>query len=112
MAYRKLGVRSDQRQAILRNIVTSLLRHERIQTTEPRAKELNAVAEKMITLAKKGDLHAKRQALAFLLDEDVVKKLFDTIGPKYVDRNGGYTRIMKLGHRRGDAASMVIVELV
>ena len=112
MAYSKLGVRSDQRQAILRNIVTSLLRHERIQTTEPRAKELNAVAEKMITLAKKGDLHAKRQALAFLLDEDVVKKLFDTIGPKYVDRNGGYTRIMKLGHRRGDAASMVIVELV
>ncbi len=112
MAYRKLGVRSDQRQAILRNIVTSLLRHERIQTTEPRAKELNAVAEKMITLAKKGDLHAKRQALAFLLDEDVVKKLFDTIGPKYADRSGGYTRIMKLGHRRGDAASVVIVELV
>jgi len=97
---------------MLRNIVTSLLREGRIETTEPRAKELRKLADKMITLGKRGDLHARRQALAFLLDETVVKKLFDEIAPRYADRSGGYTRITKLGYRRGDGAPMVIVELV
>ncbi|HAA90102.1 MAG: 50S ribosomal protein L17 [Thermoanaerobacterales bacterium 50_218] len=110
--YRKLGVKSGHRKMMLRNIVTSLLREGRIETTEPRAKELRKLADKMITLGKRGDLHARRQALAFLLDETVVKKLFDEIAPRYADRSGGYTRITKLGYRRGDGAPMVIVELV
>jgi large subunit ribosomal protein L17 len=97
---------------MLRNIVTSLLKHGKIETTEARAKELNSLAEKMITLGKRGDLAARRQAMEFLLDETVVKELFDTIAPKYADRQGGYTRIMKNGYRRGDAAEMVLVELV
>lgn len=112
MAYRKLGINMSRRRATLRNIVTSLLKHGRIETTEARAKELHSLAEKMITLGKKGDLAARRQALEFLLDETVVKDLFDTIAPKYADRQGGYTRIMKSGYRRGDAAEMVLVELV
>ncbi len=97
---------------MLRNIVTSLLKHGRIETTEARAKELNAIAEKMITLGKQGNLAARRQAMSYLLDEDVVKNLFDIIAPKYADRQGGYTRIVKVGYRRGDAAEMVLVELV
>jgi large subunit ribosomal protein L17 len=97
---------------MLRNIVTSLLQYERIETTEARAKELKAIAEKMITLGKRGDLAARRQVLAYLLDESVVKKLFDTIAPKYAERQGGYTRTMKLGYRRGDAAEMVLIELI
>jgi len=112
LAYRKLGKSTGQRRAMLRNITTSLLKHGRIQTTEARAKELSAIAEKMITLGKQGDLAARRRSLAYLMDEDVVKSLFDTIGPKYADRQGGYTRIMKVGSRRGDAATMVIIELV
>ena len=112
MAYRKLNRNSGNRRAMLRSIVTSLLRHGRIQTTEPKAKELNRIAEKMITLGKRGDLHAKRMALSYLMDEAVVIELFDKIAPKYADRQGGYTRIVKLGTRRGDAASMVLVELV
>jgi large subunit ribosomal protein L17 len=112
MGYRKLGRPSGQRDALLRNIVTSLLKEERITTTEPKAKELRSIAEKMITLGKKGDLYARRQALAFLMEEDVVTKLFEKIAPKYQNRQGGYTRIMKTGYRRGDAAQMVIVELV
>jgi len=112
MAYRKLGMRSSTRQAMLRNIVTSLLKEERIETTESRAKELRKVADKMITLAKRSDLHARRQALAYLTEEDVVTKLFKEIGPRYKDRQGGYTRIIKTGYRRGDGASMVLVELV
>jgi ribosomal protein L17 len=112
LAYRKLGKNTGHRGAMLRNIVTSLLKHERIQTTEARAKELNAIAEKMISLGKQGDLAARRMSMAYLMDEDVVKKLFETIAPKYADRQGGYTRIMKLGLRRGDAATMVIIELV
>ncbi|NBJ16563.1 MAG: 50S ribosomal protein L17 [Dehalobacter sp. 4CP] len=112
MAYRKLGVNMSRRRAMLRNIVTSLLKHGKIETTEARAKELNSLAEKMITLGKRGDLAARRQAMEFLLDETVVKELFDTIAPKYTDRQGGYTRIMKNGYRRGDAAEMVLVELV
>lgn len=112
MAYRKLGRQMGHRKAMLRNIVASLLKHERIQTTEARAKELNAIAEKMITFGKKGDLASRRLSMSYLQDEEVVRKLFDTIAPKYADRQGGYTRIMKVGHRRGDAATMVIVELV
>ncbi|MGI6119676.1 MAG: 50S ribosomal protein L17 [Desulfosporosinus sp.] len=112
MAYRKLGKNTGHRGVMLRNIVTSLLRYGRIETTEARAKELNAIVEKMITLGKQGDLASRRLTMAYLMDEDVVKKLFDTIAPKYADRQGGYTRIMKLGSRKGDAASMVIIELV
>ena len=97
---------------MLRSIVTSLFQHERIETTEAKAKELRKVADKMLTLAKRGDLHARRQVLAYMMDEEVVKKLFDEIAPKYKDRQGGYTRIIKTGVRQGDAAPMVIIELV
>jgi len=112
LAYRKLGINMSQRKALLRNIVTSLLKHGRIETTEARAKEMHSIAEKMITLGKRGDLAARRQAMEFLLDESVVTELFDNIAPKYADRQGGYTRIVKTGFRRGDAAQMVLVELV
>ena len=110
--YRKLGRDSAHRKAMLRNLVTDLLREGRITTTEMRAKETRRMAEKMITLGKRGDLHARRQALAYIFDEDVVKKLFDEIAPTYEDRQGGYTRILKLGQRRGDAAEEVYLELV
>ncbi|QXM07340.1 50S ribosomal protein L17 [Crassaminicella indica] len=110
--HRKLGRPTGHRKLMLRNLVTSLLKEGRIKTTETRAKETRKLAEKMITLGKRGDLHARRQALAFILDETVVKKVFDELAPKYQDRNGGYTRILKLGPRRGDAAEMVIIELV
>ncbi len=110
--YRRLGLRSDHRKSMLRNIVTSLLKEERIETTEDRAKELRRIADHMISLGKQGDLHAKRQVLSYLFDESVVKKLFDEIAPKYRERNGGYTRILKIGYRRGDGASMALVELV
>ncbi len=109
---RKLGRPTDHRKAMLRNLVTSLLRNGKIETTETRAKETRRMAEKMITLAKRGDLHARRQVLAYVYDETVVKNLFDEIAPKYADRNGGYTRMLKLGPRRGDAAEVVILELV
>lgn len=112
MAYRKLGRDSSARKALLRGIVTSLFQHERIETTEAKAKELRKVADKMLTLAKRGDLHAHRQVMAYMMDEDVVKKLFDEVAPKYKDRQGGYTRIIKAGVRQGDAAPMVIIELV
>ena len=112
MAYRKLGRDSSARKALLRGIVTSLFQHERIETTEAKAKELRKVADKMLTLAKRGDLHARRQVMAYMMDEDVVKKLFDEVAPKYKDRQGGYTRIIKAGVRQGDAALMVIIELV
>ena len=110
--YRKLGRTSDQRKALLRSQVTSLLYHGKIVTTETRAKEVRSLAEKMITLGKTNTLHAKRQAMSFITKEDVVKKLFDEISPKYADRNGGYTRIIKTGPRRGDAAEMAIISLV
>lgn len=110
--YRKLGRPTAHRKAMLRNIVTDLLREGRITTTNFRAKEARRTAEKMITLAKRGDLHARRQVLAYVYDEDVVKKLFDEIAPKYADRNGGYTRILKLGPRQGDNAEVVFLELV
>ncbi|MGB7604911.1 MAG: 50S ribosomal protein L17 [Lutisporaceae bacterium] len=110
--YRKLGRPTDQRRAMLRNLVTSFLEHGKIMTTGTRAKETQSIAEKMITLGKRGDLHARRQALAYITKEDVVKKLFDEISPKYTERNGGYSRIMKVAPRRGDAVEMVILELV
>ena len=110
--YRKLGRESAHRKAMLRNLVTDLLREGRIQTTEHRAKEARRQAEKMITLGKRGDLHARRQAMAYIFDESVVNKLFEEIAPKYADRQGGYTRILKLGPRQGDAAEVVFLELV
>ena len=109
---RKLGKRSDQRKAMLRAMVTYLLENGQIKTTVTRAKEVAPLAEKMITLAKDNTLASYRQALAFIPQEDVAKKLFDQIGPKYADRNGGYTRIVRIGPRRGDAAEMAIIELV
>ncbi len=109
---RKLGRASDHRDAMLRNMVTSLLENGKMTTTVTRAKEVRAMTEKMITLAKVDSLHNKRQALAYITKEDVVKKLFDEIAPKYKDVNGGYCRIIKTEARRGDAAEMCILELV
>ena len=109
---RKLGRTSDHRKAMLRAMVTFLLENGKIETTVTRAKEVRSMAEKMITIAKTNDLHSKRQVLAYVTKEDVVKKLFDEIAPKYEDRNGGYTRIIKTGPRRGDAAEMCFIELV
>ena len=109
---RKLGKPTDQRMAMLRAMTTALLEEGQITTTFTRAKEVAPLAEKMITLAKKSDLAAYRQALAFITKEDVAKKLFDEIGPKYATRDGGYTRVLKMGPRRGDAAEMAIIELV
>ena len=107
-----MGRTSSHRLAMMRNMVTSLIEHERIETTSAKAKELRQEAEKMITLAKKGDLHARRQALAFIRDKDVVYKLFEEIKNRYLDRNGGYTKISKLRYRRGDAAPISVIELV
>jgi len=112
MAYRKFGRNSSARKALFRSILTSFFKQERIETTATKAKEISGLAAKLITLAKQGDLHSRRQVLAFLVDEEATKKLFDEIAPKYTDRNGGYTRIYKLGPRRGDAAEMAILELV
>ena len=109
---RKLGRASDHRDAMLRNMVTSLLENGKIETTVTRAKEVRPLAEKMITLGKKGDLAAYRRALAFITKEDVAHKLFKETAPKYADRNGGYTRVIRIGVRRGDAAEMAIIELV
>ena len=111
MAMRKLGSTSDHRQAMLRAMVTFLLENGKIETTVSRAKEVRSEAEKMITLGKKGDLHSKRQVFAYVTKEAVSKKLFDEIAPKYNERNGGYTRILKIGPRRGDAADRAIIEL-
>ena len=109
---RKLGRTSDQRRAMLRAMTTYLLENGQIKTTYARAKEVAPIAEKMITLAKKNDLAAYRQALSYLTKEDVANKLFHEIGPKYADRSGGYTRVLKMGPRRGDAAEMAIIQLV
>ena len=109
---RKLGRPTDHRQAMLRGLVTYLLENGKIETTVTRAKEVRAMAERMITLGKENTLHSRRQALAYITKEDVTKKLFDEIAPKYADKNGGYTRIIKTGPRRGDAAEMCIIELV
>jgi large subunit ribosomal protein L17 len=110
--YRKLGRSTDQRIAMFRSLTTNLLKYGKIETTVTRAKETRKFAERMITLGKRGDLHARRQALAFITEESVVKDLFENIAPKYAERNGGYTRIMKMGPRRGDAAELSIIELV
>ncbi|ARY92432.1 MULTISPECIES: 50S ribosomal protein L17 [Lacticaseibacillus] len=126
MSYRKLGRTSSQRKAMLRDLTTDLLINERIVTTEARAKEVRSTAEKMITLGKRGDLHARRQAAAYVRNEiasveeqedsvivkSALQKLFSDLAPKYADRNGGYTRILKTAPRRGDGAPMVIIELV
>ena len=112
MPRRNLGRNSAQRRAMLRNMTTSVLKYGQIETTEAKAKEVRRVVEKMITLGKQGNLHAYRQALAYLTEEDVAKKLFDEIAPKYEDRQGGYTRVVKAGYRRGDGTPMAIVELV
>ena len=109
---RKLGRTSDQRRAMLRAMTTYLLENGQIKTTYARAKEVAPIAEKMITLAKKNDLAAYRQALSYLTKEDVANKLFKEIGPKYADRSGGYTRVLKMGPRRGDAAELAIIQLV
>ena len=112
MPRRKLGRATAHRLAMLRALVTFLLENGKIETTLSRAKEVRSVAEKMITLAKNDSLHNKRMALAFITKKEVVRKLFSEIAPKYKDRDGGYTRITKLGPRRGDAAEMAIIELV
>ncbi|HEX9614894.1 MAG TPA: 50S ribosomal protein L17 [Bacteroidota bacterium] len=109
---RRLGRNSSHRSAMLRNMVTSLLDHEKITTTDARAKEVRKLAERMISLGKRGDLHARRQALQVIRDRTVVGKLFEMIGPRYADRPGGYTRIIKMGNRAGDNASLSIIELV
>ncbi|MEG0693621.1 MAG: 50S ribosomal protein L17 [Oscillospiraceae bacterium] len=109
---RKLGRTSDQRKAMLRAMVTYLLENGKIETTVTRAKEVRAATEKMISLGKINTLHSKRQAFAYITKEEVVKKLYDEISPKFADVNGGYTRIIKIGPRRGDAAEMAIIELL
>ncbi len=109
---RKLGRSTPHRRALLRNLCTSLFEHERLTTTVEKAKEVRPVAEKLITLGKAGSLHARRRAAAVLLKAAVVKKLFDTIAVRFADRNGGYTRIVKLGHRQGDGADLAIIELL
>ena len=109
---RKLGRTSEQRKAMLRQLATDLLENGKLETTFCRAKEVQPVAEKMITLGKKGDLAAYRRALAFITKEDVAHKLFKEVAPKYADRNGGYTRVTRIGVRRGDAAEMAVIELV
>ena len=109
---RKLGKTTDQRRAMLRQQVTDFLGNGRMETTFTRAKEIGPMAEKMITLGKKKDLSAYRQALSFITREDVAKKVFDEIAPKYADREGGYTRVTRIGPRRGDAAEMAVIELV
>ena len=107
---RKLGKTTSHREAMLRNMVTSLLKYEKITTTDAKAKELRKVAEKMITLGKRGDLHARRQALSYVRDKEIVAKLFDELSARYRDFAGGYTRIMKMGNRLGDNAPMSIIE--
>ncbi|MCC6442368.1 MAG: 50S ribosomal protein L17 [Armatimonadetes bacterium] len=111
MSGRKLGVTADHRRAMLRSLTQALILHEKITTTETRAKELRSVAEKLITWTKQDTVHARRQARRLLNDETLVKRLFDTVGPKFRNVNGGYTRIVKIGLRRGDAALMARIEL-
>lgn len=112
MAYRKLGRNSSNRKALFRSILTSFFKHGRIETTITKAKEVASKSAELITLAKRGDLHARRQVLVVLVDEAVTKKLFEEIAPKYEGRQGGFTRIYRVGPRRGDAAEMAIIELI
>jgi large subunit ribosomal protein L17 len=109
---RKLGRTTAHRKALLRNLATALLEHERITTTEPKAKELRRVADRLVTLGKRGNLHARRQALQVVQSNAVVQKLFNEIAPRFAERQGGYTRILRLGYRPGDAAAMAVIELV
>jgi large subunit ribosomal protein L17 len=109
---RKLGRTTAHRKALLRNLATALLEHERIITTEPKAKELRRVADKLVTLGKRGNLHARRQALQTVRNHSVVQKLFNEIAPRFAERQGGYTRVLHLGYRPGDAAAMAVIELV
>jgi large subunit ribosomal protein L17 len=111
-SYRRFGRSSEHRQAMFANLAASLIRHEQIITTLPKAKDLRPVVEKLVTLGKRGDLHARRQALAKLGDADMVRKLIDVLGPRYKERHGGYTRIMKAGYRYGDAAPVAVIEFV
>jgi large subunit ribosomal protein L17 len=109
---RKLNRTHEHRKAMFANMVASLIEHEQIVTTLPKAKELRPIVEKMITLGKRGDLHARRQAISQVRDETVIRKLFATLAPRYADRNGGYTRVLKAGFRRGDNAPMAVIEFV
>jgi large subunit ribosomal protein L17 len=112
VAGRKFGLPSDQRRALLKGLVRALIKHGTIETTETRAKDLRSVVEKVITTAKTNDLHSRRMARRVLNDEDLIKVLFDTVAPKFASRSGGYTRMTKIGWRRGDAAPMVKLELI
>lgn len=120
MGYRRFGRTADHRKAMLRNLATSVIAHGTIETTEMKAKDLRSVVDELITLAKRGDLHARRQAASYVRDvvvdektgQTAVQKLFNEIGPKYADRNGGYTTVIKTGYRRGDCAPMAILKLV
>jgi large subunit ribosomal protein L17 len=109
---RKLNRTSSHRRAMFANMAASLIKHEQIKTTLPKAKDLRRVVDSLITLGKRGDLHARRQAIARIGDEAMVSKLFATLGPRYAERQGGYTRVIKAGHRYGDAAPMAVIELV
>ena len=111
-SYRRFGRSSEHRQAMFANLAASLIKHEQIITTLPKAKDLRPVVEKLVTLGKRGDLHARRQAMAKLGDADMVKKLIDVLGPRYKERHGGYTRILKAGYRYGDAAPVAVIEFV
>src|ERR1041385_5185054 len=110
--HRRFNRRSDHRQAMLANLCASLIKHEQIMTTLPKAKDLRPIVEKLVTLGKRGDLHARRQAIAQMRDVAMVKKLFEVIGPRYKDRNGGYTRVLKAGFRYGDSAPVAVIEFV
>ncbi len=112
MSYRRFGLLSSHRRSMLRNSVTSLLEKEKITITETRAKDISRIAEKMITLGKRGDLHARRQVNSYVMTDAVVHKLFTDLAPRFNDRQGGYTRMIKAGYRKGDGAPMVILELV
>jgi large subunit ribosomal protein L17 len=109
---RKLGRTTAHRKALLRNLATALMEHERIITTEAKAKELRRIADRLVTLGKRGDLHARRQALQVIWSNAIVRKLFDEVAPRFSERQGGYTRVLRLGYRAGDAAAMAIIELV
>ncbi len=110
--HRKFNRRSDHRKSMLANLAASLIKHEQIVTTLPKAKDLRPVVEKLVTLGKRGGLHARRQAIAQMRDVAMVKKLFDVIGPRYKERNGGYTRVLKAGYRYGDSAPVAVIEFV
>ena len=112
VAGRKLGVTSSHRQAMFHNLAAALIKHEQITTTLPKAKDLRPIVEKLVTLGKRGDLHARRQAIAEIRDVAMVKKLFAVLGPRYKDRNGGYTRVLKAGFRYGDSAPVAVIEFV